>query len=556
MTVLSLRRVVREEDEAGTWVGLVPDGPIMLLAGAGAEVVDVLEEAGGQLARDRLVEAVLERFENAPPDAAREILRFVDELVEAGVLDAEGDDEAPADPTAAGEPSAAVQPSTVVEPSTAADAVTADETLVVGVAGEEVELVFTPGLEELAARARELWSHLLVDTDTDTGTGTGTGTDTDTDTGTGRGTDREADTVAGRSRRRYVPKARASGAARTPRGGDHADAAAPGPGSDAALRVLPTGPQGTYALSGDITRALIERLRGRRLLLHAAAVELPGTGVVLLVGPSGAGKSTAAETLARDGVYLTDELTILAPDDLGLSAYPKPVSHLDHGATTWAKRDHALPGLGLAPASRAEPPSHVVILEREATEATSPDGAAEAAEGGAGTVASTSTIERMPLHEAMGVLIGQSSSLWMVPDGLAALASLLERTGGALRARYQEAEDLRGLLAQAPAPASEGTTPIPVPDLIAAPGPGQWALAPFAQALAMDDGIQVLFEGRAVHAPALAGLVWEQLLDAGPSTIDEIVERIVVHLGPNPDSHQLVEASLGMLLSEGCVRRG
>lgn len=516
MTVLSLRRVVREEDEAGTWVGLVPHGPIMLLAGAGAEVVDVLEEAGGRLHRGRLVDAVLERFENPPPDAAREILRFVDELVVAGVLDAESDDEAAVESSAPGESSAEAEPAP------------AEETLVVCVAGEEIELVFAPGLEELTARARELWSHLLVDVDADV--------DADRDV--------QSDGATGRSRRRYVPRARTSEAARTPGEDRRADAAVPGPGSDAALRVLPSGPEGTYALSGDITRALIERLRGRRLLLHAAAVELPGTGVVLLVGRSGAGKSTAAETLAREGVYLTDELTILDPGDLTLSAYPKPVSRLDHGATTWAKRDHSLPGLGLTPASRAAPPSHVVILDRES------------AANGADSAASPSTIERMPLREALSVLIGQSSSLWMVPGGLAALASLLERTGGAMRARYREAKDLRGLFAHFPAPASETSTSIPAPEVVGVPGPGEWAIAPFSQALAMDDGIQMLFDGRAVHAPALAGLVWEELLDAGPSTIEEIVERIVEHLGQNPESRALVEASLEVLLDEGCVRRG
>ncbi len=63
-----------------------------------------------------------------------------------------------------------------------------------------------------------------------------------------------------------------------------------------------------------------------RLHLHAAALELHGTGI-LLVGASGSGKSTVALELMRRGAhYLTDECLTVLPGSTTVFGYPKPIT--------------------------------------------------------------------------------------------------------------------------------------------------------------------------------------------------------------------------------------
>ena len=76
-------------------------------------------------------------------------------------------------------------------------------------------------------------------------------------------------------------------------------------------------------LMWDVNRSAAEA-SSRYLLLHAAAVEHGGAGV-LLPGASGAGKSTMAAALVMDGFgYLTDELVGLAGREM--VPFPKALS--------------------------------------------------------------------------------------------------------------------------------------------------------------------------------------------------------------------------------------
>ncbi len=73
------------------------------------------------------------------------------------------------------------------------------------------------------------------------------------------------------------------------------------------------------------TRAALafSSLPARGLAFHAATLRF-GDEVVLVCGASGAGKSTISREGGADGV-LTDEYSLLAPDDRGWCALPSPI---------------------------------------------------------------------------------------------------------------------------------------------------------------------------------------------------------------------------------------
>ena len=80
----------------------------------------------------------------------------------------------------------------------------------------------------------------------------------------------------------------------------------------------------------DINRNVIDRTRDL-LLFHASAVELGGRAVVF-PAPMGSGKTTLVSGLIQRGArYLTDEAVAIAPSDLRIRPYPKPLS-IDTGS--------------------------------------------------------------------------------------------------------------------------------------------------------------------------------------------------------------------------------
>ncbi|MCT1777183.1 hypothetical protein [Brachybacterium sp. p3-SID957] len=367
------------------------------------------------------------------------------------------------------------------------------------VADHSVLLTFGPGLETVAEEIDALWSHLRA-------------------TGDGDATPQ--------IRLDYVLT-----------GGDLPAGTVP----------LPARPEASYTISGHLTREVIRRLIGTRLLLHAGAVAHPELGTLVLVGASGAGKSTASSLLGRDGAYLTDELTIITPGSFALTPYPKPVSK--HDPQLGAKRDFALGDLGLRPADEAAAPAPamVLLLERIRDES-------EVGEG--------SSVTRVPLSEALTRIVPQTSSLWELPGGLAALAGLLDSVGGALEVRYREAAELEELLRRLPPAEHVETAEIePRPGDAAAgedtaPAPGRIAAVPFHQALAVESGLFLLGEHGAIHLPGLAGLVWNLLADAGPLTFDQLEQLVVEEIGEHPKSATLVRSTVADLVDHGWARQG
>ena len=367
------------------------------------------------------------------------------------------------------------------------------------VADHSVLLTFGPGLEAVAEEIDALWSHLRA-------------------TGDGDATPQ--------IRLDYVLT-----------GGDLPAGTIP----------LPARPEASYTISGHLTREVICRLIGTRLLLHAGAVAHPELGTLVLVGASGAGKSTASSLLGRNGAYLTDELAILEPGTFALTPYPKPVSK--HDPQLGAKRDFALGDLGLRPADdvAAPAPAMVLLLERIRDES-------EVGEG--------SSVTRVPLSEALTWIVPQTSSLWELPGGLAALAGLLDSVGGALEVRYREAVELEELLRCLPPAEHVETVEIePRPGDAAAgedtaPAPGRIAAVPFRQALAVESGLFLLGEHGAIHLPGLAGLVWDLLADAGPLTFDQLEQLVVEEIGEHPKSATLVRSTVADLVDHGWARQG
>ena len=367
------------------------------------------------------------------------------------------------------------------------------------VAGHSVLLTFGPGLETVAEEIDALWSHL-----------------------------RSADDDGA------TPQIRLDYALA---GGELLAGTVP----------LQARPEASYTISGHLTREVIRRLIGTRLLLHAGAVAHPELGTLVLVGASGAGKSTASSLLGRAGAYLTDELTIITPGSFTLTPYPKPVSK--HDPELGAKRDLALPGLGLRAADEAAAPAPamVLLLERIQDE---------------GELGEGSSVTRVPLSEALTRIVPQTSSLWEVPGGLAALAELLDSVGGALEVRYREAAELEELLRRLPPPEHVETVEIaPRPgDAAAGEGtasaPGTIAAAPFRQALAVESGLFVLGQHGAIHLPGLAGLVWDLLADAGPLAFDQLEQLVVEEIGEHPESAALVRGTVAELVDHGWARQG
>lgn len=359
-------------------------------------------------------------------------------------------------------------------------------------AGVLVDLHFGPGLELLSREIAHLWRHLIV----------------------------PARSGEPALRRSYRQGQVGGGAGDVP---------------------VPEGPEGSYVVSGDVTRQLIDHLAGNSLLLHAGAVDVDRIGVVLLLGPSGAGKSTATARLGRRGRYLTDELTVLDPRAFTVSGYPKPIS-LIAPLGAGPKRDLPLPEAGLEPALRAEAPTHVVLVDR-----IRPNADRAAGEEG---------LFRVPLARALPAVVEQTSALWRVPGGLVTLARLVERCGGLLVARYREAEVLSDLLADPPPAVAEHWERVVPPAACRPPGLGEFAVTPFLDALLLDDSALILSAGRLLSVSSVAALVWQLLAVRGPMGFSEIRSSVVEALGHHPCADVILDGALRELVRVEAAESG
>ncbi|MDO5633367.1 MAG: PqqD family peptide modification chaperone [Micrococcus sp.] len=295
------------------------------------------------------------------------------------------------------------------------------------------------------------------------------------------------------------------------------------------------------------TSAAITASRGHALMLHAAALALPDTGATLaLTAPSGTGKTTATRVLGQHLAYLTDETTIVDPETLDLTPYPKPLSILGPSRAR-PKTQHSPDDLQLGAAVPARL-SRVALLDR--VRDAEADGTARA--------------EPLPLEDVLSALVPQSSSLSRLPRGLVTLCRVLDELGGGLRLIYREADDLlplvEGLLASPPEPITtpawtaldaEQLQPSRV-DSDAESAAVRYGRRRADDGMMLDDGRTVLLRDTTLTVlDGVGPALWDALAHAG--TASDVVGRLTEH-GPVPDdAAERVQAALDGMVERGLV---
>lgn len=300
-----------------------------------------------------------------------------------------------------------------------------------------------------------------------------------------------------------------------------------------------------YSVSGAVTRMLIALHRGRFLLLHGAVVARDGRALALLA-PSGTGKSHAARHLgAAPGVeYLSDETVIVDPGTSMVLPFPKPLSQVREPGG-WAKSDEALPQAGLTPATGPVPLAGIVELVRDRD-------ASDAADA-SGTSDDGVRLERLDLAEALRVLAPQTSSLAAMDGPLDLLAALLDTVGGLHRVTYRDVGDAEALLWQV-LDADAVRTPrdhLPGRDSVGT----LLEVAPFADALVLDDSTMVLDAQGVRDVTGFGAVVWETLAESGPLTTDGLRTRLEERIGAHPEAGALIDSALRELADAGLVLR-
>ncbi|BDZ64528.1 hypothetical protein [Agromyces mangrovi Wang et al. 2018] len=307
-------------------------------------------------------------------------------------------------------------------------------------------------------------------------------------------------------------------------------------------------------LATEVTLAGLKSLQGQALLLHACAVDVGDGRVVAFVGPSGRGKTTAAEALAHEFGYVTDE-TVAVRRDGTVVSYRKPLSI---GSRPGSKLHVPASGLGLKAVSEdALELAAVVLLDRR------PD-------------VESPRVEQVPLAEGLPELVRQTSYLTLMHRPLRTVSDLLRSTGGIRRVVYGEAATLPAIMDEI----LEATDPEPpmlvdvatrsnrdcgcVQDLV--PGepittntpleeapPGSYRRTVHSDSLMIDDSLFVLKEFDVLVLEGLGPIVW---LGAEDSTEDELRATALEQLPEPPegvDPALVVSGAIKDLLDAGLL---
>lgn len=291
------------------------------------------------------------------------------------------------------------------------------------------------------------------------------------------------------------------------------------------------------------------RLRGRVTLLHAAALADRAGRTLVLIAPSGGGKSTATRVLGQRLGYVSDESVILLADHR-IAPHPKPPSLVIDAADRTRKEERPPDELGLLPTPTSPTLAALVTLSRD-PRATSP------------------VLEPVGLLDQVLSVLPETSSTWLLPDGLHQLARAVTAGGEPLRPRYAEIDTCHDLLREHLArasPARQTWQHVP-------PGPGQRldgdlpdprpadgsdsrdpdatsqdrvVRGPWSDAIAVDGEVLVLAGSRPLRLAGPGAVIWAAA--ARPRTVAELTAHVIGALGENPDAAELVRLAVRELV--------
>lgn len=317
-----------------------------------------------------------------------------------------------------------------------------------------------------------------------------------------------------------------------------------------------------YALSREITRTGLMRLRGRATLLHAAALADPDGRTLVLVAPSGGGKSTASRVLGARLGYVSDESVVLLEDGR-IAPHPKPPSLIIDPQDRWHKEEPGPDELGLGP-TPASPRLAALLTLRRDEDCPEP------------------VIEEVGLIDQVLAVLPETSSTWWLEDGLDRLARAVTAGGQPARLRYAEVDTCHELvrehLARAASVAptwehlpAKGADRLPVdaaPEPTGTPGSTdtddstaaakvaiedhvRLVRAPWSDAIACDGEVLVLAGGRPLRLAGAGAVIWRAATT--PLDLDELTQRVVEEFGEHPQAADLVRAAAAELVAHGVL---
>lgn len=302
-----------------------------------------------------------------------------------------------------------------------------------------------------------------------------------------------------------------------------------------------------YALSRELTRTGLTRLRGRALLLHAAALADAQGRAVVLVAPSGGGKSTAAKVLGQELGYVTDEAVVLLADGR-IAPHPKPPSLVDATAERGHKVEPSPDEIGLGPTPPSPHLAGFLTLLRD-PEVRRP------------------RLEVVGLLDQVLAVLAQTSSSWLVEDSLDRLARAVTVAGAPVRLHYAEIEGCHELVREHLATATPaapswvhlapegrdryeepGAGP---PEELEITGQTRVARGPWSDAIATEGEVLVLLGSRPLRLAGAGAVLWQAA--GAPATVAELTTAVITALGSHPEAEEIIRKGVAELVRHGLL---